>query len=249
MDNEVSDKSIKDNVLGAINTGKATMRPKWHFVLQAVLLVLGVFLSVLTGMYLVSFIIFILHQTGIWFLPGLGGVALLFTSLPWVLVLVAIIFIIVLEILVKKYSFGYKKPLLYSSLGVIVLVLAGGFVLAQTSLHRGLFNRARHNSLPIGGSFYRQFGTQQPPSNVAFGVITDKLENGFRITDPSGKIIDIITNDQTEFWTDDELVVSDHIVVVGEHQDLGIQASSIKEIDADDFPLPFEFMEEERNSR
>ncbi|OGE88009.1 MAG: hypothetical protein A3J07_02000 [Candidatus Doudnabacteria bacterium RIFCSPLOWO2_02_FULL_49_13] len=231
-------KSIKDNVLGAIETGKVIMRPKWHFLLQATLLVVGTVLSILTGIYLVSFIIFILHQTGVWFIPGFGGPRLLFTSLPWILVLIAIIFIILLEFLVKKYSFGYRKPLLYSTIGVILVVLTGGFVIAQTPLHRGLFDRARDHRLPIGGGFYRQFGMQRPPGNVAVGTVTEIIDKGFKISDPRGDIIDIIIDDKTEFPTGKDIAVDNHIVVLGQRQDSTVTADSIRKVEENDFPAP-----------
>jgi hypothetical protein len=238
MNNDESNKSIKDNVLKAIESGKATMKPKWHFVLRTTLLVLGMILSVLTGMYLVSLIIFILHRTGVWFIPGFRGLGLLFTSLPWILVLVAVIFIVILEILVKKYSFGYRKPLLYSTIGVIVLVLAGGFVVAQTSLHRGLFERAREHRLGWGSGFYRQFGDQRSPGNLAVGAVTQKLANGFWIQDPRGSALEIVVNDKTQYPTGNNIAVNDHIVVLGPRQGTTITAESIRKVADNDFPLP-----------
>lgn len=245
MENQDNDKSIKDNVLKAISSGESTMKPKWHFMVKASLLLIGIVFLILALLYLTSFIFFTLHQTGIWFVPGFGfrGVGIFFTSLPWILILVAALFIILLETLVKKYPFGYKKPLLYSVAGVVIIIVAGGILVERTSLHRGLFERARNGGLPVGGGFYRQFGQQRPPDNLAVGVVTEIIQNGYNIENQHGEITEIDVDDMTEYLTGTDIDVDDNIVVIGQHNGPIIKAYSIREIQDDDFPFPQHFRE------
>ncbi len=140
---------IKDNILKAIEAGKVSMRPRWHFVLQAALLLIGTVLAVLALVYLVSFIFYISGQR-----HGLGE---LLSSLPWLLLLLAAVFIVILEILVRKYSFAYRKPMLYTVFLILALVIVSGFLIARTSFHRNLFDRAHRGELPFGGPFYRHY--------------------------------------------------------------------------------------------
>jgi hypothetical protein len=234
---ENSNKPLKDSILKAIEAGSVNMRPKWHFILKAGLLFFGTILLVLALLFVLSFIIFILHVTGIWFVPGFGlrGLGVFVFSLPWILILTSFIFIVILEILVKHYSFGYRKPLLYSSLGIIVFVLAGGFIVAATPLHRGLFEKARKNSLPIGGGFYRQFGLPGRQGNFAAGLVTQLNDSGFEIKSPKGEVIEIIVNGQTEFPTGSDIGPDDRLVILGQGGDSSVTASSVRKIDDNDF--------------
>ena len=90
--------SMKNDVLKAIQAGQVKMRPKWQFITKAALMVLGVVLAALATLYLVSFIVFILRQTGVLFVPafGPGAFGVFFMSLPWLLILLAAVFDITL---------------------------------------------------------------------------------------------------------------------------------------------------------
>lgn len=236
--------SIKDEVLKSIQEGRVSMKPRWHFVLRAVLLLSGVLLAVLALLYLVSFVIFVLHETGAWFVPsfGLHGLAEFLVSVPWLIVLVAIIFLVILEILVRRYAFAYRKPLLITILGVLAVVLAGGFVLAQTSFHRALFDSAREEHLPFGGGFYLQYGTPHR-NNVAIGAITQiNDDTGYTIEDRREQSIYVELTDDTDLPDGRNFRVGDSIVVFGNlSQENVIQAIGIRKIN-DTEPPPMVHM-------
>ena len=84
----------KERFLDSMHEDAIKVRPKWRFTLRTIFLVTGIFLAALFLLYLVSFIIFILHQTGTWFGPEFGGPGwfALFRSLPWLLILLCVIF-------------------------------------------------------------------------------------------------------------------------------------------------------------
>jgi hypothetical protein len=232
--------SIRDNILKSIAAGQVTMKPKWHFVLRATLLVAGIILAVLALLYLISFIIFILHQTGTWFVPGFGisGISEFLISFPWMIVLVSAIFIVLLEILVRRYSFGYQKPLLYTTVGILALVTVGGFVVAATPLHRSLFDSAREEHLPFGGGFYKLFGTPHR-DNVAIGSITEiKDDTEYMIQDRRDMIFEIIYNDDTDFPDGQDFNVGDSIAVFGNRNANTIQAVGIKRVMGTEPPPP-----------
>ena len=113
MINGNQEKSIKNKVLEAIKSGQVKMRPRWYFILKTILVALGIVMIFLTLLYLISFIIFILRITGIWFAPAFGfeGYGIFLFSLPWLLVIISVLFAIILEVLVKRYSFAYRHRL------------------------------------------------------------------------------------------------------------------------------------------
>ncbi|MBU4141685.1 hypothetical protein KKE99_02325, partial [Patescibacteria group bacterium] len=94
MENNKNQKSIKESILSVIKSGQVKMRPRWHFVLKTALAAFGVIILVLTVLYLASFIIFVLRQTGVLFVPafGLQGWFAFFTNLPIFLIGLLIVF-------------------------------------------------------------------------------------------------------------------------------------------------------------
>ncbi len=233
--------SIPEKVLKAIDSGKVKMRPRWHFVFRTALWAMGVILAALTLLYLVSFVIFALHQSGSWFVPGFGlrGLPIFLSSIPWLLVAVALIFIILLEVLVKRYSFAYARPLLYSVIAVILFVMLGGLVVAKTPLHRGLFRQALENHLPLAGGLYRGYGMMRP-RNIALGIVTEIPDAGrFLIQNRVGEIIEVMVTAETYFPFGKDIAVGDTIVAFGQQQNGRIKAWGVRKIIVADFlPRP-----------
>lgn len=230
MDEQQPKSSMKDNVLEVIGSGKVKMRPRWQFISRAALLIAGIILGVGVTLFLSSLIVFILRQTGVWFVPGFGfhGYGIFFSSLPWILIVLAVVFIILLEILIRKYSFAYGRPFMYSVLGVIVVVTLGGVVIGYSSFHHNLFNRAEHGRLPFGGPLYRQF--MQPPGNVTVGTILEITNMGYKIQGHRDQIFVVTITPQTKI-SENNFNIGDNILVIGERQGNAIQAEEIEKPD------------------
>ncbi len=75
----------------------------------------------------------------------------------WHFVLLLAVFVVILEILVRRYTFVYKKPLLTSVLGIMGVVVVGGFLVTLTPLHRSMAHFDHDGMLPppLNG-LYRQ---------------------------------------------------------------------------------------------
>ena len=230
---------IKDKILAAIDTGKVKIRPRWHFILQTSLIIVGVALISLTLLFLISFIIFSLRNTGVWFAPSFGyrGIGVFLTSLPWLLIVLTVIFVVLLEILVKKYSFAYRQPLLYSALALVLIVTIGGVAIAQTPFHRGVMRQTFERHLPIAEPFYRG-GGMMGPGLIHAGSIEEITANGFILSSRLGEDLNIITSPKTQFPAGYDLIEGDLIVVMGERSDDTVQAFGVREIEA----MPGEFI-------
>ena len=231
---------IKDKILAAIDTGKVKMRPRWHFILQTSLIIVGVALISLTLLFLISFIIFSLRNTGVWFAPSFGyrGIGVFLTSLPWLLIVLTVIFVVLLEILVKKYSFAYRQPLLYSALALVLIVTIGGVAIAQTPFHRGVMRQTFERHLPVAETFYRGGGGMTGLGLMHAGSIEEITANGFILSSRRGEDLNIITSPKTQFPAGYDLIEGDLIVVMGERSDDTVQAFGVREIEA----MPGEFI-------
>jgi len=237
MNNQEVKNSIAEKVLNKIKSGQINMKPKAYFVLKTVLFVLGVITVALFILYLISFIAFSLRASGVMFLPGFGfrGVGIFLTSMPWLLILVAVLLIVVLEILVKHFAFSYRRPILYSIIAIIVLVFLGSFIINKTQFHPDLFQRAREGRLPLAGEFYRDFGVPKF-QNVHRGVVSEVIDNGFRIETPNKEILEVIVDSETRFPFGTGIKESDTVVVLGERNNGTVQASGVSKID-DNFKI------------
>jgi hypothetical protein len=230
MTPEQKTESIKADVLKAIEEGRIKMRPKWQFITQAALLIVGAVLAGLTVLYLISFIIFILRQTGLLFVPGFGaqGFGIFFFSLPWVLIAVAAVFMMLQEILIRRFAFAYGRPFLYSALAVIFLGLIGGVIIAETPLHERFFDEAENGRLPFAGPMYEHFG--QEPQNLTVGVITQINGNGYLVQcgDDNDDIFSVIVGPGTQTPPPGSLRIGDTILILGSRRGNMITAEGIQ---------------------
>lgn len=231
MINQEKEKSVDRIVLEKIRKGEAKMRPKTYFILKWVLLILSIFVVVLFVLYLISFIVFILRASGVWFLPGFGfrGIGVLFFSLPWALILIAAGLMAVLEIFVKKFDFGWRQPIVYSLLAIIVFVLLGSLILGKTRLHSEFFQRAQEHRLPIMGNFYRGFGMPKP-DNMHMGVVSEITDYGFIIETRNGDVLTVVINADTGFYSEKDIGQDDTVVVLGKRHNSTIQAVDVRKI-------------------
>ena len=231
-DNNSQKSLITGKVLEKIKNGKIKMRPKIYFILKAILVGLGVAVIAIFILYLISFIVFTLRMSGIWFAPGFGfyGVKIFLVSLPWLLILIAIILIIVLEILVKYFSFAYRRPILYSVLSIIMLVLLGSFALSQTKIHPYLFQKSQEKHLPVAGKFYRDFGAGKF-RNAHRGVVSEITEKGFKIETPDNETLNIIITPETRFPFGKDIKENDSIMILGGRDNGAVRAFGIRKVD------------------
>lgn len=223
-------KNIHDSVLKAIEEGKVKMRPKWHFALRTAFLILGTIFISFSLLYLVSFIVFIFRQSGALLVPAFGyfGIIAFLTSAPWVLIFLAILLLLLLHTLIKKYSFSYGKPLMYSVIVIVSLVILGGILVEMTTFHQRLFLRAEDRRLPVMGGIYRQLGGQKQ-EGITVGIVVEKNETGYMIETETQEIVEVILTPKTRLSRPESFEVGEEIVVVGKKQDSKIFALGIRD--------------------
>ena len=202
--------------------------------MHAVLGAVGAAILLLVILYLASFIIFILRATGVWFAPMFGshGWYEFFRSAPWLLIVLCLVFVAALEIVVRKYAFAYRAPLLYPAVAIILIVIAGGVLIAATPLHRGLFHNAEHNRLWVAGDMYRGFGLQRT-SNVHVGTVIKILPDGFVIENRRREALRVVLRQDIPQPLALHFVLGDTIVVFGPRSRDMVRAFGVRKIDSE----------------
>ena len=234
MSKNLQKSSTAKKVLGKIKNDQIKMRSKKYFILKSVLIILSVFLVSFFIIYLTSLILFALRASGAWYLHGFGfyGLGTSFILLPWFLMIIAIVLLVVLEILVKHFSFAYHRPILYSILGITILTILGSFIIDKTQFHSCLFQKAQEEKLPLMGGFYRGLGAEKD-HNVCRGIVLKIINNSFQIKTPGGKVLNVSITSETQFPDGADIKKDDVVIVLGERDDNEIQAVGIRKIDDD----------------
>jgi len=229
MDNNNDKKTAADKVLESINAGRLKKLPGWHFLLKTILKITSVVIISLMILHLVSFIFFMIHRMGVIYAPHFGfhGWFAFFGALPLHLILLSIIFVVFLLILVRRYPLVYRRPLLYSAIGIVLLMIIGGHMVAKTDFHARLLNNAE--GIPIFGELYRRYGMHKP-HNMHVGVVIQMNESGFVMKDRREDTLTVIIGPETRVPTGAVFKKGDEVFVFGSRNDGTVQALGLHKI-------------------
>ena len=174
-------KNLSEGVLEKIKAGEVKMRPRAYFTLKVALVVLVAFCAFVATSLLMSFVIFSLRVSGRLFLLGFGaqGVMLFLRFFPWNLLLFIILFLVLLEWLLKRFSFGWKRS--FSSMVAIIFLSStlAAVLLFIGSFHEQLEQKARKGQLPVFGGMYKDSRRPMPDQGIFRGQVQAIRGNTF----------------------------------------------------------------------
>jgi hypothetical protein len=211
-----SEHNVTESVMKHIAEGKSAMRPKWHFVLQAVLLVVAIHVALMLALFVVSLIVHVIRDTGLLYVSmfGMRGMGAFLGALPWLLITLSIIFVVVLEILSRQYAFAYRRPLLVSLSVVLFAVIGGGAVLGEMGMHDGMRQYLGDAPGRMGGGLYQRY-ENRPHDFVYPGEVIVLTESSMTIRHKKeGEFVVIFTED-TRLPDGRDVAVGDRVVVFG----------------------------------
>jgi hypothetical protein len=214
----MNDDSLKQQIMETIAGGKVVMRPRWHFLILSALLATGSLILLLSLVYTTSLLMFFLHESGAWFTPSFGvrGWFAFLGSLPWMIVLLLGVFVLLLEVLVRRYSFVYKKPLLISTLVILSIVLFGGFAVAKTSFHRQMTVFARGGVLPAPLQDLYRPPFRLHPDDVHRGVIIRVGTSSIYVRGRDGAVSTVIIHTRTRLPYGADFEPGDSVMIIGD---------------------------------
>ncbi len=221
--------TIQAKVLEEIKSGHLLMRPKWRFALNLALFAVGMALALALVWYMVSFTIFILHDSGAWFGPSFGprGWLAVIGSLPGVIIFLAILFVIVLEILVHHFAFSYRRPVVYSLGGIMLLVVIGSAAVAKARVHERLTSYAERHHVPMMAPLARVF-RGRPNAHLFPGTIATTTENGFVLTTRRGDFIYIHISQSTRLPPGFLFAAGDKVMIFGDRMASSVTAFGVR---------------------
>jgi hypothetical protein len=132
-----------------------------------------------------------------------------------------VVFIILLQVMAERYEFVYRKPLLISLAGVVVVVVGGGFLVASTPLHHqiALFERS-HPLPPYIDDWYRHPARPARVPDVQVGKVIGLSSSTLTIVDTDGDPDDgtstVIITPQTRFPDGAAIAPDDEVMIIGD---------------------------------
>ncbi len=165
-------RNTREIIIEKIKAGEVVMRPRWHFACQTIFWTLGLIVVSLVALYLTSFLMFVLHSSGMRFMPlfGYRGIAFAVISSPWVLISATFLFVAVLYVLVRKFSFSYRKPVVYSLLATVFGVLLVSTMIHFLEIHSRMYTFSERHSIPGISKMYQSLPL--PPEGVYAGRVS-----------------------------------------------------------------------------
>lgn len=149
------------------------MRSKAYFVLKLLLLITVGVLALLTSSLLISFIIFSVNVSGKMFLLGFGahGISMFFLLFPWRILVIDVLLMFLLEWLIKRFQFGYRRPFIYLLSCVLAISIVAGLIINATPLHQILLRSTEERHLPVIGIFYEHLRRPTDGRDVVRGIV------------------------------------------------------------------------------
>ncbi len=228
MNDMTSDNSVKQAVLDKIERGEAAPKPKWHFTLQAVAGAVMLACAVAALLYIASFTFFALDENKLMLAPEFGwkGLGVFFASLPWLLIAISLILVLIVEGLVRRYALGYRRPLMYSAIGLVLLVIGGSLVLVRINIHERLEEMSRRSGMPMA-ILYQSYA-RRPVDNLYSGMITGLNREGFLMRSGFGELLGVIVTRETKFPTGTDIAAEDSVLVIGQRRSDVIRADGVR---------------------
>lgn len=166
-------KNLKDKVLGTIQSGEVTMRPRLYFSLQVAGLALLSFAVLVISVFIFNFILFSLRINHQDMLLGVGprGWIPFLQFFPWPWLAIDIGLILILESLLRNFRLGYRVPALYL-LGVLLFftVAVAAVIDRGTPINDRLFERRHELPSPVGEFYLRARQYDGDDSLRRFGI-------------------------------------------------------------------------------
>jgi hypothetical protein len=234
--NHPQPKSMRERILEKIDTRELSMRPKIYFTLKVAALVLITLAVLVISIFIFNFILFSSRINGHESLLGFGprGILTFLEFFPWWLLGIDIALIILLEWLLRQFRFGYKSPVLYLLLTLLVVTASTAFLIDRgTAFNDQLLDRAEHHHLPppLNNFYGEAHHHASPDSGLCTCIITAISQNSLTLRDTmSSTTLTVILPPNDPRATSTSLKVGDMVFVAGDIDHGVIRAFGLRKL-------------------
>lgn len=124
--------------MAQISNGQVVMKPRWYFVVGSVLSLLGVLGTSMGAFFLMNLSLFLLRQHG----PGgERRLALMISSFPWWIPVLAIVLLVAGIMALKRYDFSYRKNFTAIVAISVITLLVSAYIIDATGINDTWFGQ------------------------------------------------------------------------------------------------------------
>ncbi len=143
---------ITKHVMGRIHTEQIKMRPRLYFILGSLATFVGLVMSILASVFLLSLIKLSLRGGG---KMAEYKIDELLSHFSWWGPSIALVSLLLGIWLLRQYEFSYKKNFILIVIGFILAIVAASFILDMSGLNEVMLQRGPFNSsFPVEGAPY-----------------------------------------------------------------------------------------------
>ncbi len=238
MEHNEQQKNMKESILGAIKTKRLSMHPKYYFWLRVAALVLVSAAVFFISTFIFNFILFSIriNSQDTFLSFGPRGWGAFFYFFPWHLFALDVVLVGVLLWLLRQFKFGYKSPMLYILLLLVVVTVALGTLIDRgTGLNDKFLRDADERRLPRPINDVYGHARRLPPPGSGFCkgcTVISVNGNTLIVADPRASTTPIMVtlplNDPRA--TTSGLEAGDVIFVAGDKQGDAIRAFGVRKM-------------------
>lgn len=223
--------TIKHTIVESIKKNTLTMTPRWKFVLYSVLIGSAFAFTFLLTIFVISLVFFLLSRYGFMYMPLFGATATLHAlkAIPLSLLVCTLILIVFIEVFARYYSFGFKRPLIITLLGISFVAFCVGFVTSELGIHEYMRTYAQHHRLEMVERMYKRplpFA-QENVVDIVRGKVLRSASGTMTLESFDGSVIDVplkISSQNTSFVAE----TGDEVMIFGDYEGGGFVGKEIR---------------------
>lgn len=205
------------------------MRPRWQFVLRAVLMTTLAVLLAIIAVFFISLVVFTWRASGTGFLPHFGtrGWILTLSAIPWWVILVALAGSLGLIVVLERTTPSYRRPVIVVFGVVLVIGLAAGTLLAYVGFHERFGQYVEEHNVPIFGPTYHTLRNREADV-LTLGTIQKVNGKKLTVLTVNNEKVTVKITDDTDVppnWTP---TVGERIAVIGRRSGSTVTADACR---------------------
>jgi len=123
--------NIENKIMEQVLSGKVRMKPRWYFILGSVLSFAGLTGMIIGAVFLTNLTLFLIRKQG----PGTGRINMMLESFPLWVPLLALAFVILGILVLKRYDFSYKKNFPFVAGTLVAAIILSALIINLSGLN------------------------------------------------------------------------------------------------------------------
>ena len=123
--------NLENKIMGRVISGEVKMKPRLYFILGSIMSFVGLVGLITGSVFFTNLTLFLIRKQG----PGTGRLIQMFESFPMWIPFLALAFLILGIVMLKKFDFSYKRNPLVLVLTLLVAVLLSAKIIDSLGLN------------------------------------------------------------------------------------------------------------------